>query len=322
MLDITLGSEDELVDLHDDDLSKLRYGSWEREKEGRYLVPGLLSGSDYSGSLVTKSNHKAFSEQFSKGEYVWWTSAPGGHGTYSIVIDTQGVPEDVTSEVEDFLNGLQDYPLADEDLHSEMEMEAQEEAWENWVEEDFKSALEKKFDMEFDEVDSGNLRPMFEAVCEKAGEYWVNEEGGDMWIDVKKVVAKVADTDIDLLGATYVAEQFEENGPGIYIVYGKNPRRSAETVYETFEQSEDEVGELLRHYASDSYSPPIRIVEARSRDEALKCERDDQGHGHVWWEVWWQDGVQQGPAVYGPAVDSRQAALSFGSPKRRKKRKP
>jgi len=44
--------------------------------------------------------------------------------TYSIVIDTQGVPEDVTSEVEDFLNGLQDYPIVDEDLHAKMEMEA------------------------------------------------------------------------------------------------------------------------------------------------------------------------------------------------------
>jgi len=153
-----------------------------------------------------------------------------------------------------------------------------------------------------------------------------------MWIDVKKVVAKVVEMDIDKLGATFMAEQFEENGPGIYIVYGKNPRRSAVTVYETFEQAEDEAWELLRHYASDPLhtrdsrynSPPIRIVEARSRDEALKCERDDQGHGHVWWEVWWQDGVRQGPAVYGPAVDPRQAKLSFGKRKKRKafKRKP
>ena len=55
MLDITLGSEDELVDLHDEDMGKLHYGSWECEKEGHFLVPGLLSGSDYSGSQAALS---------------------------------------------------------------------------------------------------------------------------------------------------------------------------------------------------------------------------------------------------------------------------
>ena len=205
MLDITLGAEDDLVDLHDDDLAKLHYGSWDRAKDGRYLVPGLLSGSDYSGSLVTQSNHKAFSEQFSDGEDVWWTSAPGGHGTYSIVIDTQGVPEDDQAGVEDFLNGLQDYPLADEDLHSQMEMEAQEEAWEDWTEHDFKQALERKFEVEFDEVDSSKLRELFEGASDKANEYWVNEEGGNMWIQVEKVAAKVTEDDLVALGATYVS---------------------------------------------------------------------------------------------------------------------
>jgi hypothetical protein len=205
MLDITLGHDDELVDLHDDDLSKLHYGSWERAKDGRYLVPGLLSGSDYSGSIVTMSNRKAFMEQFSEGEDVWWTSAPGGHGTYSIVIDTQGVPEDATSEVEDFLNALQDYPVADENLMSEMENEAQEEAWENWVEGDFKRGLESKFEVEFDEVDPAKLRDLFEKASDKANEYWENEEGGNMWIRVEKIVAKVTEDDLVALGATYVS---------------------------------------------------------------------------------------------------------------------
>jgi hypothetical protein len=306
MLDITLGAEDDLVDLHDDDLSKLRYGSWERAKDGRYLVPGLLSGSDYSGSLVTQSNRKAFMEQFSDGEDVWWTSAPGGHGTYSIVIDTQGVPEDVESEVEGFLGGLASYPVADDDLLSKMEMEAQDEAWENWVEGDFKTGLEKKFEVEFDEVDSDKLRTLFEAACEKASEYWANEEGGNMWIDVKRVLPKVAEADIEALDATYVAERFEENGPGLYIVHGKNPRRSDETVYEDFGQAEGEAWELLRYYASRPSSPPVQIMEARSRDEALA------GKGHVWWS----DGVQ-----HGPSVDLRQAALSFGKQEKRKSSK-
>ena len=206
MLDITLGYYDELVDLYDDDLSKLRYGTWARAEDGRYLVPGLLSGSDYSGGLVTQSNHKAWREAFPEGEDVWWTSAPGGHGTYSIVIALQRVPEDVTTEVEGFLNGLQDYPVADEDLMSRMEMEAQGEAWETWVAGDFKRGLEKNFKVEFDEVDPIKLRDLFEWASEKANEYWVNEEGGNMWIRVEKIVAQVDEEHLlVVLGATYVA---------------------------------------------------------------------------------------------------------------------
>ena len=44
---------------------------------------------------------------------------------------------------------LEDYPLLDDFMHSDLECEAQTEAWISWVEEEFISKLENKFDVEF-----------------------------------------------------------------------------------------------------------------------------------------------------------------------------
>jgi hypothetical protein len=191
------GSDDQVVELYGD-LKDVRYGSWRQTKDGRYLVPGILSGSDYSGSLVQKSNHRKFSEEFADGEDKWWGSAPGGHGTYAIVIDMQSVPEDKEEEVAEFLNALSDYPLADEDLHSEMEMEAQNKAWNDWARADFKKEIEKVYGVDLDEAEeelgeevfNRKLYELFHKASEKANEYWVNEQGDSMYINLERVVAK------------------------------------------------------------------------------------------------------------------------------------
>jgi hypothetical protein len=202
------GPNDHVVDLYDgDELKDVRYGRWHDRKNGRYLLPDLLSGSDYSGSLVQKANYRKFSEDFADGEDTWWTNVPGGHGTYGILIDMQGVPDDISTDVAEFLNSLHDYPLADEDLHSEMEMEAQEEAWNGWAERDFARALEKKFagdeelepvleDVLTDDEKLKKLRELFEDAREKANEYWVNEQGDEMYINIDRIVKKVTKADV------------------------------------------------------------------------------------------------------------------------------
>lgn len=202
------GPNDHVVDLYDgDELKDARYGRWHDRKNGRYLLPDLLSGSDYSGSLVQRANHRSFSEMFADGEDEWWTNVPGGHGTYGILIDMKGVPDDISTDVAEFLNALHDYPLADEEMHSEMEIEAQEEAWNSWAERDFAHDLQKKFgddpklepvldEVLMDDELLKKLRDLFEDARERANEYWVNEQGGEMWIDLKRVLAKVSKEDV------------------------------------------------------------------------------------------------------------------------------
>ena len=298
MLELTPGPNDDLVDLWDEDksLSSLRYGNWRSSKTGRYLLPAGLSGSDYSGSLVEKSNLRAWEEEFGDGDGEWWTNTPGGHGTYALVIDTQNVPEDLNDKVVEFLNAVYSYPVVDETLMGEMELESQAEAWDNWARSDFESALEKEFDVEFDKVDGDKLYELFREACNSANEYWVNESGGESYINVKRVVArgKITEEDLDALGATYLQEKYDHNGPGFYIAHGARPRRSEEKVYKSFKAAEEDAFDVYNSYDHDENTPQTIVIEARSRADALA------GKGHAWWI----DGLTRGPAV-----DPRQLAL-------------
>lgn len=195
---VEVGPNDQAVDLYDHvALKNVRYGQWrENNKNGRYLLPEHLGGSDYSGSLVQRSNFESFSEQFAAGEDEWWTNAVGGHGTYAILIDMKSVPENIETDVAEFLNALHDYPVADDELHSKLESEAQEEAWSNWARHDFIVALEGEHDVDLDGVGEDALLELFEKSREKANEYWINESGGEMYIDMKKILEKVSSKDV------------------------------------------------------------------------------------------------------------------------------
>lgn len=166
-----------------------RYGRWEVRPDGRYEVPDLLSGSDYSGCLVQRSNHDVWRETFADGEDQWWCSVIGGYCTYAIVIDMEAI----TDDAREFLDALEGYCIADDDHHSNMEMEAQSEAWESWTRRDFIQALEKRFDAEDLDVaaDKIALFELFYETSDRIGEYWVNEQGSDMYINVDKIVKAV-----------------------------------------------------------------------------------------------------------------------------------
>lgn len=174
-----------------------RYGHWNPcGDEGALLIPAYLSGSDYSGSLVERANARAWSEQFAAGDGAWWTEVGGGYGTFAIVIDCEAIPEDVESDVRDFFAGLANYPCADDDLHSEMEMEAQDEAWKDWARADFVKALEAKFETDLDEVSDTAVAELFHDACERSNTYWENEQGDSMWIDIKRIVAEINALDV------------------------------------------------------------------------------------------------------------------------------
>ena len=129
------GFHDVIVDIDEDKWPIRTYGRWDLSrspKNGKYFVPALLSGSDYSGQLVHRSNYEVWKEKFASGEDKWWCDVSGGHGTYAIVISLERVPEEDEEEAGEILGALEQYPLIDEDHHSHLEMESQEEAWKDW----------------------------------------------------------------------------------------------------------------------------------------------------------------------------------------------
>ena len=127
-----------------EDLARLYYGDLKplngsTPEPTDFLMPGLLSGSDYcdSGS-VEVSNHRVFLERYGKLPNVY--DVYGGYGTFAVAIRR----DSVTPEMQADLDALDDYPLLDEDDHSEVEMEAEQESWESYARADFAQELVKK----------------------------------------------------------------------------------------------------------------------------------------------------------------------------------
>ena len=203
------------------------YGDWvevadhsEVNPASVYALPELCSGGDYSGSLVEKSNYQAILDMM-PGEYEdgrEYISYSGGHGTYALAIRLDSVTDDILETLE----GLEDYPIIDENLMSEMELEAQSEAWESWGRSEFKTAFGKAlFDAwetspkseqadgetdeayntrleetedfvmsECGEISTADIDRIFYRMADLANVYWENEQGSDCSIDIDEVVKR------------------------------------------------------------------------------------------------------------------------------------
>ena len=210
-----------------DELST-HYGDWDELSENDPLDPAktfvlveYASGSDYSGSIVDRSNYKAlldmieaqeahFDQPMEQGkDYLEYT---GGHGTFALAIRVDAMEEELVEAI----MSLSDYPLLDESLHSEMEHEAQEESWRDWACGDFKSELEKQVwckleaDMPVDDwgdywaqvdwVKDGDWRDTLDDstvgrwaydAMELANVYWMNEQGDSMHLDVEEMAKAI-----------------------------------------------------------------------------------------------------------------------------------
>jgi hypothetical protein len=139
------------------------------------VVPHLASGSDYSGCLVHRANHDALVADGAM-------SFHGGYNTFSAVIPVSKIDDHADS-----LAALADYPLLDEEAHSRLEAEAIENAWEYWARDDFRAAIGD----DDHEIDDDTLRSRFEAAREAANEYWENEQGESMWINLDRIAEHV-----------------------------------------------------------------------------------------------------------------------------------
>ena len=152
-----------------------------------YYEPEHFGGSDYSGTLVERSNYEVFTESHADDQGL--VLYHGEYGTFGVLVQVRHVSAEM---IEEFA-AVEAYPLLDDDAHSALEVEAQGEAWENWARCDFLRALRKLSDA-FDDVDDTEIEEVLSAAfceaCETANEYWIDECEG-VWIDVARVAAHV-----------------------------------------------------------------------------------------------------------------------------------
>lgn len=175
----------ETFDCYEGDDFPPRYGSWQKStphKQGTHaLASQYLTYSDYSGTLVERSNVEEWREMFADSENIGWSLAHGGYCTVAVVVKLAWLAEN--EEAADFLIALADYPVANEDLLSHMEMEAQGVAWENWARSEYREECGESVEDLSDE----ELYDHFHEACEKTNSYWSNEQGDEMYIDIKRV---------------------------------------------------------------------------------------------------------------------------------------
>lgn len=181
----------------------LDYGSlrdlkeYETPQPTDYFMLPYMTGSDYAGDSVTVANHKVFLEMY--GKFPGVHNVYGGHGTYAVVVRLNVIHclKHDGKTLYDVLEGLANYPLIDEDAHSEIELEAEAEAWTSWAADDFKRELQKiypQYDEAIDEfADGDDYQQFFEDAREAANEYWENETGNSMYIRLENIAAKVTE---------------------------------------------------------------------------------------------------------------------------------
>lgn len=194
-------------DFHDDDWPESAEAYFntlcadiEETAELYFYVP-YASGSDYSGSTVEAANAKCIEDTY--GDEEWVHPVYGGFSTFAVAIGLTGLltcDEDTFDEFCEAIEGLEDYPVIDEEVLCELEAEKTGEAWKSWCRDDFVRALEKEHDDEIDfdwpdDPDDLELWSFFHDHAEKANVYWYCEGSGpDMYIDLDAVVKE---TDFD-----------------------------------------------------------------------------------------------------------------------------
>lgn len=107
----------------------------------RYLV-----GSDYSGGALVRANVRAVDEILGT-ESALVVKAYGGHGTVALLFRLDVEDENV-GEALSILEGLEGYPVVDEEVLSTVEIEEQEAAWSDHAARDFRRALETRYGFE------------------------------------------------------------------------------------------------------------------------------------------------------------------------------
>lgn len=196
--------------IDDDDLEveangkgTVSYGSFDQRFRGRtkkWFLVDYATGSDYSGGdLLNKSNFRvllqlckdALSEPDTCQE-PWFVEVVGGHSTFGIALHCERTPEDIYEKVE----GLDSYPILDEDDYSQLQMDEESEAWSDWASHDFKRALEKKFrDIDFDQMSDEDLFELFHNAAEQSNTNW-EVEGMGVTIDIDRIVESIEAKDL------------------------------------------------------------------------------------------------------------------------------
>lgn len=133
------------------------------------FVP-YMEGNDYEEDLAITSNRRSWKREYEKTEGInWWED---NYNRFFVrMLDDDG---STTSEADD-AEKLDDYPLFDENDHSELEMERQVENWNDYGRQELRDKIEE----EANEVDAEAIEKLMLGIDNKMLDEYVHE----IWSD-------------------------------------------------------------------------------------------------------------------------------------------
>lgn len=173
-----------------------------------YFQIDPVAYSDYSGSAVDIANTRYMRNTAPYAEFM--ECRAGGYGTDWTVVSQANINYMDEDTFEELINDIDyivhKYPILDESEWSEVEMELAEENYYSWAESDYireifmilhnTEGYEDIAQLWDDNVFDGVGMLFYRAVGE-TGEYWENDGGSSMHINVDKLAAWTVENDIN-----------------------------------------------------------------------------------------------------------------------------
>jgi hypothetical protein len=166
-----------------------------------YLNADCSWPGGYEASSIHRSNNRTFKDMFTKE----LEKADGD--AYGLALDIRFITEEMLETIE----SLENYFLISEDDHSYLEMDDQQQAWEDWAERDFRQALEKRFSIVLEDddkaeqivesIDDRSLASLFYALSDASNTYWQEEDCHGWWIDCERIVDALSEEEIGSLAS-------------------------------------------------------------------------------------------------------------------------
>lgn len=154
------------------------------EDEAEFFRTNSFVEGDYCGYGVQgRANQQALRNEFEELEGLVYWQEHWPYSTTDIVFSIQVLKDPTYQELKETLEGLENYPIIDEEALSELETEEEWEAWTNYGCDDFRRELnklashhEELFDRIYNHADGSNI--LMEVWREVANEPVIHESGG------------------------------------------------------------------------------------------------------------------------------------------------
>jgi hypothetical protein len=187
--------------------------------QSQYLDADCSWPGGYDAPSIYRSNNRVFQEEYKR------ELESGADG------DGPGLSLDVrylTDEMVETLHSLENYPLLDEDNHSSLELDLQQEEWDSWAQRDWRGKVVSALDTyapedaetywaeeHIDKVSEDSLYELFNACAEQSNTYWQEESCSGFWIDLNRVAAAIDRADLaDLTGLALLAPSLPTHAEG------------------------------------------------------------------------------------------------------------